>query len=159
MGLGEFPLGMGPMGADPVVLPPVVAPPFLPRAVWYDPTRKGFFLLDANGNATDVHPVDQIVALRLTMERGSSPSSPTVGTRIRARFASAPPQKYLGIAKSEVKNALQDLIDAGDITLLGVALSTNQSNGAQVVQATYVNHRDPRNSAISPQSNTVPFSI
>lgn len=152
MGAGDYGAGAGIAGADPVYIAPAVAPVLRPRAALYDPTIKQFVLTDANGNAIDVHPVDQMVAIRLTTEQGASGSSPTLGQRIRARFALAAPTRHLQIAFSEVSNTLSDLVAAGDVILVSVELSRNV-NGAQVVIPTYVNLRHPDTNPQFPLQN------
>jgi hypothetical protein len=148
-------MGSGSMGSDPVYLPAAVAGPLTPRAVFYDPNLKQFVLLDASGNAIDVHPVDQIVAMRLTGYQGQSPSAPDVGTRFRRITQGMPPAKAQQLATSEANRVLADLIAAGDITIQSVA--TDLSVYSRVMIAvTYVNLRDPRNSLRYP--NTVAFS-
>lgn len=146
MGAGQFGCGLGPCGADPVYIPAAATPVLARRAVKYDPSIKQWVLLDASGNQIDVHPVDQMVAVRLTVEQGQSASSPTLGQRIRARINAAAPARHQQIALEECTRALQDLIDAGDVLLLSVVRSFDPVNGAVVFIPSYVNVRtaDPR---------------
>jgi hypothetical protein len=143
MGAGQFAAGAGGAGWDPVYIPAPPNPVLPPRAVKYDPSIKQFVLVDSSGNAIDVHPVDQIVALRLTTEQGQSASSPKLGTRIRALINGAAPAKHQQIARSEVLRVLKDLLDAGDIKLIDVVATTNATNGAVAFVISYTNLRDP----------------
>jgi len=141
MGLGDFTLGQGLMGHDPVYILVPPAPVLVPRAVKYDPSIKQYDLFDNNGNAIDVHPVDQIVAIRLTTEEGQSGSSPTLGTRIRKLCRAAAPPRHQQIALTECKRVLKDLLDAGDVKLISVVVSRNPVNGAEIFIITYLNVR------------------
>jgi hypothetical protein len=134
MPMGDFPAGAGPAGADPVYKPAPQNPPQPAAAIFYDPSIKQYDPTIA------VHPIDQIVASRCTAQKNQSASSPDLGTRIRARFAAAPPSQHMQIAYQETSNALADLISAGDIQLVGVTL-TRSNTGAQVVIPNYVNLR------------------
>lgn len=142
MGAGDFSSGAGGAGLDPVYLPAPVSAVLPPRAVKYDPFVKQYLLTDANGNAIDVHPIAQIVAMRLTTERGVSASSPDLGTRIRRRFDAAAPTRHKQIAYDEVRATLADLIAAGDILFVGVTVTTDAFSRT-IVTASYVNLRDP----------------
>lgn len=153
MGAGQYGCGVGPCGADPVYVPQSPSPVVPPRAVKYDPSVKGFVLTDANGNAIDVHPVDQMVAVRWTWEEGVSASSPTVGQRIRARMAVSAPNKWLSIAVDEFNLAVADLVTAGDVKVLGVVQTVNPTNGAVVFVPSYVNLRDPNTDPRYPLAN------
>jgi hypothetical protein len=155
MGIGQFGAGLGGAGQDPVYLPSPPAPVLPPRAVKFDPSVKQFLLFDENGNAIDVHPVDQIVALRLTTEQGQSASSPGLGQRYRVLFNAAQPVRHQDIALKETKRVLQDLIDAGDIKLLSVVLTTDPVNNAKVVIPSYVNLRSPKTDPRYPLANAV----
>jgi len=153
MGAGQFGAGFGSAGVDPVyvpVSPSVVVPP---RAVKYDPSVKGFLLTDASGNAIDIHPVDQMVAVRWTWEQGVSASSPSVGQKIRARMAQVGPSKWLAIAVDEFNQAVADLVAAGDVKVLGVTQAVNPSNNSIVFIPSYVNLRDPKTDPRYPLAN------
>lgn len=149
MGLGSFGLGTSPLGADPVYRPVKPTPPLLPRAVKYDPVIRQFVLLDQYGNATDVHPVDQIVALRLTSYEGQSMSETDLGTRLRTISSGLAPKRAQQLATAEVKRVLQDLLDAGDVKLVSVIADVSVYSRAMFA-VTYVNLRDPRNATRYP---------
>lgn len=152
MGAGSFGAGLGGAGFDPVYLPIPQQPVLTPRAVLYDPSVKQYLLTDSNGNKVDVHPIDQIVATRLTMQQGQSASRPDLGTRIRARFAQAAPVRHPQIAYQEVSAELADLISAGDVKLWSVQLLVTPA-GAEIVVPTYTNMRDPNTNPNNPSAN------
>jgi hypothetical protein len=159
MGAGQFGAGAGGAGMDPVYLAVPPAPFTGPRAVKYDPSIKQYVLTDANGNKIDVHPVDQIVVTRLTVEQGSSASSPTLGQRIRKLWNRSQPARYQQIAQAECTRVLQDLINAGDVKLLSVSVTFDPVNGARVVVPTYVNMRSPLTNPRFPDQNAQSLAI
>lgn len=137
---GTFPAGFGPAGVTPVYKPLPATPLAVPRAVKYDPSVKGYVLTDNTGNIADVHPIDQIVATRATTEQGQSGSDLTLGQKILARWKFTFPDQKLAVATQEMNETFADLIEAGDISDLNVALSVNV-NGAKVVILKYHNLR------------------
>ncbi len=153
MGAGAFPAGLGPAGADPVYVAGPVVPPVMPRALKFDPqTRR--FIQNADGSMADVHPVDQQVVFVIFFEKGSIPSQPTLGTRIRARTERCDPNQKLGIALDETRQALAKLISAGDVRLISVvADNTFPARGLYAI--TYVNLRDPNTNILTPLLNAV----
>lgn len=159
MGLGSFPLGTSPLGLDPVYKPAPAAPPIGPRAVKYDPSIRQFVLVDALGNAVDVHPVDQIVALRLTTYQGQSPSEADLGTKLRQISASGlSAARAQDAANAEIARVLQDLTDAGDI-LLRSTVSDFSVPGRAMFAVTYVNLRDPNNNKRYPTALAVNVGV
>lgn len=159
MGAGQFGAGQGGAGMDPVYVAISPSPVLPPRAVKYDPSIKQYVLTDSNGNKIDVHPIDQIVATRLTVEQGSSASSPTLGQRIRKLWNRSQPDRYQQIALSECTRVLADLINAGDVKLLSVAVTLDPVNGARVVIPTYVNLRSPATNPRFPDQNATNLTI
>jgi hypothetical protein len=153
MPMGEFPMGGGTMGLDPVYKPDPPAPVVNPRATKFDPSIKQFVLVDANGNPVDVHPVDQIVAVRWTTQVGQSASSPLMGTRLRTLIQGAAPSRHQAIALAEFNRVVADLVSAGDIVVFGVGLTQDPLNGAEVYTPTYANLRDPNTNPRNPRLN------
>ena len=153
MPMGEFQMGMGNMGLDPVYRPnpPAAVPP--PRAMKFDPSIKQFVLTDPNGNEVNVHPVDQIVAVRWTTQVGQSASSPQMGTRLRTLINGAAPSRHQAIALAEFNRVVTDLVSSGDIVVFGVGLTQDPLNGAEVYTPTYANLRDPNTNPRSPRLN------
>ena len=159
MGAGQFGAGAGGAGQDPVYLavPPSAVLP--PRAIKYDPTIKQYVLRDANGNAIDVHPIDQIVVSRWTTEQGQSASSPLLGQRLRKLFAVTAPARKPQVANAEMQRVVQDLINAGDIRYLGTVLRVDPVNNSTVVVPSYVNLRDPLTDPRYPTQNALSVPI
>lgn len=125
MGAGQFPAGGFPggpferAGVDPVWVGAPSPPPKQFRSIKFDLGTRTF-PFNADGTAYDVHPVDQRVAILLWVPQGSLGSSPGIGTRIKARIARVDPRSIPTIVRDEVRNVLQPLIAAGDITLLRI---------------------------------------
>lgn len=149
MGFGSFGLGTSSFGADPVYVPSPAAAETYPRAVLYDPRVRQFVLVDQFGNNTDVHPVDQIVAIRLTSFEGQSASAPDLGTRLRNLSQGLTQDKAQTVAYQEVTRVLLDLLNAGDVVLVSV-IADLSFYGRASYAVTYVNTRDPNNSTRYP---------
>ena len=119
MPLGSASLGLGPLGLDPVA--PASAAPGLtaPAAAVYDPMTRDLVIDDA-GLFTGEHPVDQAVALSLTIALGTIASAEGVGqgyseivyrdADIEARVTNA------------IRLALKARIDAKDVSLDSVTV-------------------------------------
>jgi hypothetical protein len=161
MPAGDYPAGQGPAGFDPVWVPTPPTPAFLPRAEFYDPFQKRFFLtqedrlgLPAATPPTyiDMHPIDQIVALRGTTQKGQSKSATDLGTRIAAVCARQPSARVPQLAYQEVANVFADLIANGDILLLSVTADTSV-RGRNLFTINYVNLRDPSTNPKFPLAN------
>lgn len=157
MGAGDFPAGTGLAGFD-VPYIPGTSTPFLPRAVFFDPTTSQFYLQDEDGNYIDMHPIDQIVVLRLCTRQGQSKSLPSLGTRLALICARQPAQKVPQLATNEVKRVLKDLIDNGDILLVRVT-TDNHLRGQNIFKVSYVNLRDPATNIRFPLTNQQHVSI
>jgi hypothetical protein len=157
MGAGDFQAGAGPAGFDPVYVPATPSPPFLPRAPFFDPSINQFLTLDENGNPIDMHPIDQIVTLRLTTRKGQSKSATSLGTRLAIVCARLPAPKVLQTAYNEVRSVMQDLITNGDVLLLSVTVK--QLRGQNVFAVAYVNLRDPATNPRFPTSNKRSISV
>lgn len=159
MGLGSFGLGTGVLGADPVYVSAAVAGPVFPRALLYDPRLRQFVLLDPiTGNAIDVHPVDQIVAIRCTTYEGQVGSDPTLGHRLRTITSGMTQQKAQQAAEAEFNRILADLVQAGDISIQSVVADVSVYSRGQFA-ITYVNLRDPRNALRYPATETTTVNI
>lgn len=154
MGLGSFGLGTTPFGADRVYIPPALPAVLTPRALYYDPSTKQFLLYDALGNAIDVHPVDQIVALRLTTTQGQSASDTTLGTRLALLTQGLSTARATQVATQEVTSVVQDLLDNGDILLVSVVADMSVYGRASFA-VTYVNLRLPQTSRRYPTVATI----
>ena len=159
MGAGDFPAGAGGAGYDPPYVPPAPVPPFLPRASFFDPSINQFLGQDEDGTNIDMHPVDQIMALRLTTLQGQSKSLTTLGTRLGIICARLQTAKLPQTAYNEVKSVVQDLIDNGDVILVSVTLDPASSPGKNIFDIAYVNLRDPKTNPRFPLTNTRSVSV
>ena len=119
----------------PTALPPI------PAAIFYSATSRSF-TQNADGTFLAVHPVDQIVQLRLSIPQGKVPALGPVGARYLARFQGLTAAQLPSVALDETRVALQDLIDAGDVVVQQVTVDTSVP-GATVVAVQYVNLRAP----------------
>jgi len=129
-GAGFQPAGYNPQ-ADPA--PSKVGSP--PRAVNYDPTIRDF--TTTNGYYDAIHPIDQAVALALTIEQGSLKSAPTVGQTYRKipRLSGA---SFVRQVEDRTSLALKRLLDGQKIRVL--AIEVQQGNFGQTkIAVTYVN--------------------
>lgn len=126
MGAGSFPAGEGFAGFDPGYTPPA-APLALrtPVAIEYDPATRTYVVQASDGTLVEIHPIDQQVAILLTIEDGSVPSTTGTGARFRKLVARADPANIPGIALNEAKRVLADLITSGDIELVSVTTDTS----------------------------------
>lgn len=136
-GAGAYPAGIGPAGFDdPANADSRSAP--LPVAAFYDPATRTFPQND-DGEAVGVHPVDQEVAIRVTIPKGSIRCAPNVGISwARLRVASS--RTMQKTVDDEVKASLATLIEAGDITLYGSPLHED-AHGAPLFYVDYRNNR------------------
>lgn len=153
MGAGTFSAGSGGAGVDPGYVPPPPPAYTLPRALKFDPSVRQF-VQNADGSMADIHPVDAQVAYLLFFEAGSSPSQPTLGTRIRQRTTRVNPKQVPAIVLDEVRSALGKLIAAGDVRLVTVTVDQT-SPGAIFYTVSYVNLRDPATDILYPLAKSV----
>lgn len=157
MGAYLYPAGRAGAG----IIPGFVGPPppviVTPRALKYDVQAKAF-VMNADGQMADVHPVDAAVAMALTIEYGSVPSLPTFGTQLRQRVQRADPRQIPNIALTETKRCLQALIDRGDIQLISVQTDTS-TRGRVLAAVAYVNLRDPNTNPTNPVPNQTRISF
>jgi hypothetical protein len=158
MGTGLFAAGLGRAGTDPVYVPAIATPPTLPAAVKWDPNARQW-VQNADGTMAAVHPVDQIVALRLTLEEGSVPSARSVGNNVRRRIARVAPARVPSIIADEVRLVLSDLIANGDVRV--VSITVDQTMPGRVTFAvTYLNLRlVPPVGSEPPQPTTVSTTL
>jgi hypothetical protein len=145
MPAGIFAAGIGPAGQDPVLEPSRPRDAQTPVALKWDAATRDF-LKDDKGRFLSIHPVDQRVALALTLEEGTLSAAPDMGTRLRrARYAGgAALQREI---EDIVNIALKELLDAKDIQLLSVRASTPQ-RGTIVTDVEYVNLQTRRRKTV-----------
>ena len=139
MGMGLTPLGLGANAGQ--FFPQVVAQrtTTYPQAMQFDPGLRQF-VQNADGSMASIHPVDQKVALALGIENGSIPSATSQGHKIRQLLNRLDPSKRPQVATQEVRRVLADMITAGDVILVLVAVDASRGDSTRV-NVTYVNTR------------------
>ncbi len=137
-GSGTYASGTGSAGFDPVGT--VSAPPLTqnaPKALKFNPATRDFDITE--GVYAALHPVDQRVALALTIELGSIPSAPNVGHTLR-RMRRSSGATVEADAKDRVRQALKTLLDAEDIAIDRIEVDA-ETRGRVIVVVYYVNLR------------------
>lgn len=136
MGLGSYPFGVGPFGRDPAI---TTARPSgtTPSALLFDVGTKQT-LLDANGYAVSIDPIDQEVSLAIGVGRGTLTSSPDTGLDYE-RLLRASSDTVLAIARDAVNVALAAPLGRGDVRVLDVQAESGGGRVSLVV--TYANLR------------------
>lgn len=119
MSAASLPAGFGLAGFNSPVIDEVAAL-LRPVSAYYDPDLREF-VLDDGGQFTNVHPVDQEVSLRLGVALGTLAGSPNVGLDV-ASLKRASAESMQAAVNDAVQTALADLVDRGDIELLGSPL-------------------------------------
>lgn len=138
MGAGDYAAGDSPAGFD-AVLPPSPRTTLAPvSAAFFDPSVRDF-PLDANGRVVSVHPVDQAVALALSVDTGAIGSVPELGHDLR-RIPRGTPTTLTSYARDAVARALKALVDRGDVTVVEVTASV-PFRGGLFVSVSYRNNR------------------
>ena len=139
MGAGSYPCGVGRAGFDP---PRAVGrlTPILPLAAFFDPSTRDM-PLTAAGDIQSVHPVDQKVSLALGISVGGASPSPGLGLDI-ARVRRASRIQMQAILDDIVRNALEEVLTAGDVELVGVTILI-QTAGRTAFEVAYRNLRLP----------------
>jgi hypothetical protein len=127
--------GIGPAGFNPAAAPDPSKVGRPPRAVNYDPSIRDF--TTTNGYYDAIHPVDQAVALALTIEQGSLKSAPTVGQTYRKipRLSGA---SFVKQVEDRTNLALKRLLDAQQIRIVAVNVEQN-TIGQTKIEVVYVN--------------------
>jgi len=136
MPLGDYEAGSGPAGFDPIAIStrPTAA---APTALLYDlETRQT--LLDSNGYARSMDPVDQEVRFCIGVELGAFPSSPTTGIDL-GRLRRARSEAVQQVAVDAVNVALAGPLGRGDVRVDKV-ISSND-NGRIMLWVYYTNLR------------------
>ncbi len=113
MSSGTHSSGTGSAGFAPVGA--VSAAPLTqnaPKALKFNPATRDFDITE--GVYAALHPVDQRVALALTIELGSLPSAPNVGHTLRKMRRSSGPTIEAD-ARDRVRQALKTILDAKDM--------------------------------------------
>jgi len=135
-GLGVYPAGMGPMGYSPSVPPNAPRDVRPPAALYFDGQTRDF-PLDENGFYREIHPVDQKVALQLSLPRGAIASVPGIGNklrtiqRVRASVAET-------LCRSHIREALAELLSTKSIEIQQIKIDPDVP-GRLLFAVTYLN--------------------
>jgi len=148
-GICSAPCGAGLCGADIPGLSAPIAP--LNNAVFYD-GRTHTIVLNADGTAQTLHPVDQEVIFDLSNELGSVPNDPGRGLDVQA-IKDADDARKLLTAQDRVNLCLAGPLSRGDIDILDVSLQDNPPAGSLGLSVTYENLRLPKS---APQRQNPP---
>ena len=142
MGFASKPFGTAPWGADPVVGPSVRLLPGQIAAAQFDGASRAF-LQNADGSISGIHPVDQEVALALSLEDGAIGSlsgAKAVGHRLRKIKRSQGPT-VVADAQDAVRYALRRVIARHDISIQSIDVDNTTVRGRIVVAVAYINLR------------------
>jgi hypothetical protein len=124
IGAGDVLAGLGPAGHDPEVVTPTDlagrAPILAPR---FDPYDRVYVIDETSQALSDQDPIIHRAAHLLGLRRGSLPSAPTVGLDT-ARIRKAVPAARQRACEDASAEALAVLVDASDIAIEGVVLSS-----------------------------------
>lgn len=139
MGFGSSPFGTSPWGADPVVAPStrIVAPPV--GAMKFDGATRTF-VQNVDGTMAGIHPVDQEVALALSLEEGAVGSTKGLGHHVRRIKRSVGPTVIADVTDA-VKFALRRPLSRKDIVILSIDVDNTRVRGRIVIAVQYVNLR------------------
>lgn len=122
MGFGSSPLGATPAGVD-VVVESTARDATTPLALVFDgPTLN--FKLDSKGRYEAAHPIDTKVFHRLRIRGLSIRSAPATGNEVANR-SYIDPLRIEAEVRDDVRLALEDMVDAGEIEDRGIELDTS----------------------------------
>lgn len=157
IGAGSVVAGGGLAGADISVPSAAIAP--MQNAAFFDPPTRTV-LLNADGTAQEMDPVDQEVVFDLSTPLGAIPEDPTRGLDWDA-ILTATDARRLQVAKDAVNRCLAARIGAGDVSIEAVSLDDKPKDGATFIQAiglnvTYKNLRAPTNVTPTSQKSKLP---
>lgn len=147
---GDFDLGEDELG-DELAAPAASAARSLFQALQFNPQTRQH-VLNADGSMASLHPVDAHVVNALFIALGKLPASTGSGVALW-KIESPHDPRAQAQATDLVTQALADLIDTRDITLVSVLLET-QGEHTTLIAVEYVNeHLYPRAS----QTRRAPF--
>ena len=135
-GVGWFPAGIGPAGYDPVIPPDAPRDVRPPAALQFDGQTRDF-PLNATGFYKESHPVDQRVALALSISRGAIAAAPDVGNKLRT-IRRVSPAVAETLAKQYIREALADLTAAKSIRVDQIKIDLSVP-GRLMFAVTYLN--------------------
>lgn len=134
-GLGVYPAGMGPMGYSPSVPPNAPRDVRPPAALYFDGQTRDF-PLDENGFYREIHPVDQKVALQLSLPRGAIASVTAIGNKLRT-IQRVRPSVAETLCRSHIREALAELLSAKSIEIQQIKVEPD--DGRLLFAVTYLN--------------------
>lgn len=138
MGLGDFPCGDFPAGDDPTPARAAQRTVSPTVAALFDPSVKDF-PLGANGQYLAIDPVDQRVALALTVVEETLAGNPEIGSGLR-KIKYLDPKKINAAVTDTVKVALVSELSAKNIALVSIDIDMPNAS-ALLVRVTYQNLR------------------
>lgn len=147
MSFGAYLAGMGLAGYAPIIPPsaPRIVNP--PAALRFDGGSRDF-PLDANGFYQESHPVDQEVALVLSISRGAIASDSSVGNKLRT-ISRVSPRVAETLARSYIREGLAPLVARKSIEIQDVSIDQSVP-GRLLFAVTYLNLETARNTGNKP---------
>ena len=137
IGMTSAVCGGGLCGSDIPGLSAAIAP--MSNAAWYDGASRTI-LLNPDGTAQELHPVDQEVVFDLSNKLGSIASDPTRGLDTDA-IRHAQDSAKLSTAQDRVNLCLAASLARGDIEIVGVQVEDPPVAGRLGISVTYKNLR------------------
>ena len=131
--------GTGRAGFDAVASLPAFIPQTFETAL-FDVGLKDY-PLDASGRVQTIHPIDQRVALIMTVQLGSFTPGGKAGNGLRS-IKRLNPETITSIVTDKINLALAPLIGSGDIVVTAIDCTSN-SLGQMYVALSYTNMRLP----------------
>jgi hypothetical protein len=135
-GFGWYPLGYTPLGYNPVIPPDAPRDVSPPAALRFDGQSRDY-LLDANGFYNSSHPVDQKVALALSVSRGAIAAAPEIGNKLRT-IKRVTATVATTLAKQYIRECLAEFTAAKSIEILDIQIDTSVP-GRLLFAVTYLN--------------------
>lgn len=137
MGAADFPAGYEDAGDDPDIAVPAARVVPEVQALYLDPDARDF-PLDENGFYVGIHPVDARVEAQMLIAAGSIKAAPEIGNLLFS-YRYATPDITTRV-QYEVKRALRDEVQGGNIAIKAVTVET-LTMGGFLVELQYVNLR------------------
>ncbi len=134
-GAGTAGAGVGPAGFEPLPTSDGTTSS-TPTALLFDPNTRDFRKA-ADGRFVSVHPVDQEVALALSLLEGDLGSASSLGNRLRRIARAGGPSLQSGV-EDIVTLALQRLLERDAISVLDILIQT-PVRGQILIAVTYEN--------------------
>jgi hypothetical protein len=123
------------MGYSPSVPPNAPRDVRPPAALYFDGQTRDF-PLDENGFYREIHPVDQKVALQLSLPRGAIASVTAIGNKLRT-IQRVRPSVAETLCRSHIREALAELLSAKSIEIQQIKVEPD--DGRLLFAVTYLN--------------------